>query len=155
MKLEDLFEAKKPSPDWAQQEQAEFAAFVKQFGMQLMTRKVEHQLPDQWLIGGEIKDTDKSQHISLPIETRFKALKKGLAGYLLNKAHDHPNRFVKIISNPRGWRTSPHYIQHDDSPIQVERIVDDNVHQDRYGSQSSKLGQWTTYIHWSISEPKS
>jgi hypothetical protein len=152
MKLEDLFEARKPSPDWAQKEQTEFAAFIKQFGMQLMTRKVEHRAPDQWMIGGDIKDTDKSQHISLPIEMRFKALKKGLSNYLLDKAKDaYPNRYVKLISNPRGWRTSPHYIQHDDRPIQVERIVDDVVHPYHYQNP----GQWSVCIMWSISEPKS
>lgn len=153
MKIDELLEAKQPPiPDWAQKEQTEFAAFVKQFDLRLMTRKLEFSKPERWLIGGEIKDVGNDKGISLPVETRLKAFKKAFAQFLLKKAKDHPDRYVTFMDRARHWKRSARYVNSTDHVSQVERAVDDNVDADTY--RYPREGLWSVYVLWSISEPK-
>jgi hypothetical protein len=157
MKTIELFEAKpKQAPDWAQAEQQEFADFVKKFGFKLMTRKLEFHSPDQWMIGGEIKDVDRTgvDDIGLSPERRFTGFKKQLASFLLKKAKQFPDRYVKIVSHPRGWNPSPHYIKDDDTPRQAEDIVGDCVYQDVSRGDGRFVIPMQLKVLWSISEPK-
>lgn len=157
MKTIELFEAKpKLAPDWAQTEQQEFADFVKKFGFRLMTRKLEFYLPDQWMIGGEIKDVDKTgaDDIGLSPDRRLTGFKKQLAAFLLKKAKEFPDRYVKLIGHPRSWRPTPHYIKADDVPRQVEDIVDNCVFQDTSRSTGRHFVPMQLKVLWSISEPK-
>jgi hypothetical protein len=157
MKTIELFEAKpKQAPDWAQAEQLEFANFVKKFNFRLMTRKLEFRAPDQWMVGGEIKDIDKTgaDDIGLSPERRFAGFKKQLAAFLLKKAKEFPDRYVKIISSPRNWNPSPHYIKADDTSRQVEDIIDNCVYQDTSRSTGRFFIPMQFMVLWSISEPK-
>jgi hypothetical protein len=146
MKASELFEKKLAIPDWAMEEQADFRAFVKEFGFQLNTRLPVFQLPDQWMLGGEIKDKDTNDLLSP--EHRFKAFKKGLAAYLVKKAKNWP-RYVKIAHS---GTLAPYYIN-PDNPRNAEDDINYVVSaKTNYHGELLKPIRFS--VTWSISEPK-